>query len=46
MSSSASFPLLAIALGAMGLVVVLNLIADWPAHSARRLQVAEALRSE
>jgi hypothetical protein len=39
-------PLAWLGLGAVALVLVLNLIATWPAHAARRLQVAEALRSE
>lgn len=35
-----------LSVGALALVLVLNLIAAWPAHAARRLAVAEALRSE
>ena len=35
-----------LAAGAVGFVVVMNLIAVFPARSARRLRVAEALRSE
>ncbi len=35
-----------LAAGAIGLVVVLNMIAAFPAHSARRVRVGDALRSE
>jgi ABC-type antimicrobial peptide transport system permease subunit len=45
-ATDARLPLALIAAGAAALVVVLNLIAAWPAHSARRLDVADALRSE
>jgi putative ABC transport system permease protein len=45
-ATDASFPLILLAAGAVGLVVVLNTIAVVPAHSARRLSVADALRSE
>ena len=41
-----AFPVLALAGGVVGLLVVLNLIAAVPAFAARRLRVAEALRSE
>jgi hypothetical protein len=45
-ATDARFPLLTFALGALALIVALNLIAAWPARSARRLRVATALRSE
>jgi ABC-type lipoprotein release transport system permease subunit len=45
-TTDAALPLTALALGALGLVVTLNVIATIPAHSAARLRVAEALRSE
>lgn len=41
-----AFPLLAVAAGVVVLLAVLNLIAAVPAFTARRLRVAEALRSE
>jgi hypothetical protein len=41
-----AFPFLVLAGGVAGLLVVLNLIAVAPAFAARRLRVAEALRSE
>jgi ABC-type lipoprotein release transport system permease subunit len=41
-----SFPLLAMAGGVVVVVVALNVVAAVPAFTARRLQVAEALRSE
>jgi hypothetical protein len=44
--TDASFPVVLLSVGAIGLVVVLNAIAALPARSARRLGVADALRSE
>jgi ABC-type lipoprotein release transport system permease subunit len=44
--TDASFPLMLLAVGAIGLVVALNALAAFPARSARRLGVADALRSE
>jgi ABC-type lipoprotein release transport system permease subunit len=46
LATDASFPLAVLAAGAVGLVVALNLVAAWPAWTARRLRVADALRSE
>nr|MBA2625326.1 FtsX-like permease family protein [Acidimicrobiia bacterium] len=46
LAADVTFPLALLATGAVGLVVVLNLIAALPGHSARRLRVADALRSE
>ena len=45
-AGDASFPLVLIAVGALGFVVVLNTIASFPARRASRLRVADALRSE
>jgi predicted lysophospholipase L1 biosynthesis ABC-type transport system permease subunit len=45
-ASDASFPLVLLGSGAIGLLVVLNAIAAFPAHSAGRLRVSDALRSE
>lgn len=45
-ATDASFPLVLLALGAIGFMVVLNAIAALPARSARRLRVADALRCE
>jgi ABC-type antimicrobial peptide transport system permease subunit len=45
-AGDASFPLVLFAVGALGFVVVLNLIASFPARRASRLRVADALRSE
>jgi hypothetical protein len=45
-ATDARFPIGLLAAGALGLVVVVNLIATWPARSARRLAVGEALRTE
>ncbi|MEY2524225.1 MAG: hypothetical protein QOJ66_2790, partial [Ilumatobacteraceae bacterium] len=41
-----SFRLALLALGAIGFVIVLNTIASFPARTAARLRVVEALRSE
>jgi ABC-type antimicrobial peptide transport system permease subunit len=46
LATDASFPLLLLGGGAVGLVVVLNLIAAVPASGARRLRIADALRAE
>jgi ABC-type lipoprotein release transport system permease subunit len=45
-AGDASFPLVLFAVGALGFVVVLNMIASFPARRASRLRVADALRSE
>ncbi|MEP7201379.1 MAG: FtsX-like permease family protein [Ilumatobacteraceae bacterium] len=45
-AGDASFPLALLALGALGFVVVLNTIASFPARTAGRLRIADALRSE
>jgi hypothetical protein len=45
-ATDAMFPFLVLAIGALGFAVVLNLIAVFPARSARRLSAATALRSE
>jgi hypothetical protein len=45
-ATDASFPLILLAIGAIGFVVLINMIAAFPARSARRLRVADALRSE
>ena len=45
-ATDVAFPIGVLAAGAVGFVVVMNLIAVFPARSARRLRVAEALRSE
>ena len=45
-AGDASFPLVLLAIGALGFVVVLNTIASFPARRASRLRVADALRSE
>ena len=46
LATDADFPVALLAAGAIGFLVVLNLIAAVPAHSAGRLRVADALRSE
>ncbi|MBA3303431.1 MAG: ABC transporter permease [Acidimicrobiia bacterium] len=46
LATDAAFPLALLAMGAIGLVIVLNLIAAVPAQRARRLRVTDALRSE
>jgi len=46
LATDAAFPLVLLAVGAAGIVVVFNLIASFPAQGARRLRVTEALRSE
>jgi hypothetical protein len=46
LAEGTAFPVLAMALGVVALLAVLNLIAVFPAVTARRLRVAEALRSE
>jgi hypothetical protein len=46
LATDATFPLLVLAIGTLGFVVALNLIAGFPAHTARRLRAAAALRSE
>jgi hypothetical protein len=46
LATDASFPLALLAAGAIGHLLVLNTIAAFPAHSARGLRVADALRSE
>jgi ABC-type lipoprotein release transport system permease subunit len=45
-AGDASFPLVLFAVGALGFVVVLNMIASFPARRASRLRVADALRWE
>jgi hypothetical protein len=45
-ASDASFPLVLLGSGAIGLLVVLNAIAAFPAYSAGGLRVSDALRSE
>jgi ABC-type lipoprotein release transport system permease subunit len=45
-ATDASFPLVLLAFGAIGFMAALNAIAAFPARSARRLRVADALRSE
>jgi ABC-type antimicrobial peptide transport system permease subunit len=46
LATDAAFPLVLFAIGALGFVVTLNVIAMFPAHTARRLRAATALRSE
>ena len=45
-ATDSSFPLLLLAVGAVGFVVVLHAVAAIPARSASHLRVAEALRAE
>jgi hypothetical protein len=45
-AGDAAFPCAVLAVGALGMAVVLNVIAVWPAVRARRLPIATALRSE
>lgn len=45
-AGDAAFPLTVLAAGTLSTVVVLNVIALWPALRARRLLIADALRSE
>jgi ABC-type lipoprotein release transport system permease subunit len=46
LATDASFPVTLFAMGAIGFVILINTIAAFPARSARRLRVADALRSE
>jgi ABC-type antimicrobial peptide transport system permease subunit len=45
-AGDAAFPFALLAVGALGMVIVLNVIAVWPALRARRMLIATALRSE
>jgi putative ABC transport system permease protein len=46
LAADAVFPFALVALGAVGFLITLNVIAVFPAHTARRLRAASALRSE